>query len=85
MRPTRRRVPQNAKPPGLPQGAENPLEIRSRGRNIEPVFTLPNGFEYSLSECGRGWSASEGMVALNLEDSYAHWVIIDMNQHGVIR
>lgn len=46
---------------------------------------LPDGFEYTLNEVGRGWSSSQGAVALDLKDSYAHWVDIDMNQHGVIR
>ena len=63
----------------------DPIRNPVTGAEHRAGIYLPNGFEYTLSECGRGWSASEGMVALNLEDSYAHWVIIDMNQHGVIR
>ena len=45
----------------------------------------PNGFEYTQNECGRGWSTSSGSVAMELEDSYAHWCEIHMNPHGVIR
>jgi hypothetical protein len=46
---------------------------------------LPNGFEYTLNEVGRGWSSSSGAVAIELTDSYAHWVDLHLNQHGVIR
>jgi hypothetical protein len=45
----------------------------------------PDGFEYTQNECGRGWSSSSGSVAMELEDSYAHWCEIHMNPHGVIR
>ena len=45
----------------------------------------PSGFEYTQNECGRGWSTSSGSVAMELEDSYAHWCEIHMNPHGVIR
>jgi len=33
---------------------------------------MPNGFEYTQNEVGRGWSESSGAVAFKLEDSYAH-------------
>ena len=46
---------------------------------------LPQGFEYTLNEVGRGWSQSSGRTALTLQDSYAHWCEIHLNQDGVIR
>jgi hypothetical protein len=46
---------------------------------------MPNGFEFTQNEVGRGWSQSTGNVPIELEDSYAHWCELHMNNDGVIR
>lgn len=75
----------NCEAVGVATGRGEPIKNPVTGLPHRVGIHLPNGFEYTLNEVGRGWSSSKGNVALNLEDSYAHWVDIDMNQHGVIR
>ena len=82
-------------------GHEGPLgQMRGRGRRIragQPILNPVTGrstasasccrtdSEYTQNEVGRGWSESSGAVAFKLEDSYAHWCELHLNQHGVIR
>lgn len=47
-------------------------------------IVLPNGFEYGQNEVGRGWSVASEGVALELNDSYAHWLELHFNQNGRI-
>ena len=70
---------------GVATGRGEPILNPVTGLEHRVGIHLPKGFEYTLSEVGRGWSTSQGAVTLDLKDSYAHWVDIDMNQHGVIR
>ncbi len=70
---------------GIATGRGEPILNPVTGLEHRVGIHLPNGFEYTLNDVGRGWSSSNGEVALKLEDSYAHWVDINMNQHGVIR
>jgi hypothetical protein len=70
---------------GVAKGRGEPIRNSVTGDEHRVGIHLPDGFEFTLNEVGRGWSTSQGHVALNLEDSYAHWADINMNQHGVIR
>jgi len=75
----------NCEAVGVATGRGEPIKNPVTGAEHRVGIHLPNGFEYTLSECGRGWSASQGTIELDLQDSFAQWVDIDMNQHGVIR
>ena len=48
-------------------------------------FNMPNGFEFTLAEVGRGWAKTMGAIKLNLEDSHAHFAELDITRTGVIR
>ena len=48
-------------------------------------IVMPNGFEFTVNEVGRGWSHSTGKVEIELENSYAHWCELHMNNDGLIR
>ncbi len=67
--------------------------IESRGEPILNPITglehrvridMPNGFEYSLAEAGRGWSKTNGSIQLDLSDSHGHFTILHLNQSGVV-
>ena len=67
--------------------------IESRGEPIlNPVtgqehrvrIDMPNGFEYSFAEAGRGWSKTEGPIPLDLADSYGHFTVLHLNQSGLV-
>jgi len=70
---------------GIASGRGEPILNPVTGAEHRVGIVLPNGFEYTQNEVGRGWSESSGSVAMRLEDSYAHWCALHMNQHGVVR
>jgi hypothetical protein len=70
---------------GAASGRGQPILNPVTGKEHRVGIVLPNGFEYTQNEVGRGWSESSGAVAFKLEDSYAHWCELHLNQHGVIR
>jgi hypothetical protein len=70
---------------GIATGRGEPIRNPVTNAEHRAGIVLPNGFEYTQNEVGRGWSSSEGPVAFKLEDSYAHWCELHLNQHGVIR
>ncbi len=70
---------------GIATGRGEPIRNPVTGAEHRVGILLPNGVEYTQNEVGRGWSASSGTVSMELQDSYAHWCEIHMNQHGVIR
>jgi hypothetical protein len=70
---------------GIATGRGEPIRNPVTGAEHRVGIVLPNGFEYTQNEVGRGWSTSTGAVAITLEDSYAHWCELHLNRHGVIR
>lgn len=54
------------------------------GAEYRGRIDLPNGFEYTLAEMGRGWSKTTGPIELNLADSYGQFAELHLNQDGVI-
>jgi len=66
-------------------GRGEPIRNPVTGQEHRAGIVLPNGFEYGQNEVGRGWSTASGAVALQLQDSYAHWCEIHLNRHGRIK
>ncbi len=73
---------------------EVPGQVESRGEPIMNPHTgtdhrvrinLPNGFEYTTAEIGRGFSKAAAGISITLDDSYGQFNILHMNQDGVIR
>jgi hypothetical protein len=48
-------------------------------------FDMPNGFEFTRAEAGRGWASIQGPIPLELADSHAHFADLNLCQSGVIR
>jgi len=48
-------------------------------------FIMPNGFEFTLAEVGRGWAKTKGAIKLDLADSHAHFAELNITGAGVIR
>jgi hypothetical protein len=48
-------------------------------------FDIPDGFEYSIAEVGRGWANVSGPISFDLADSHAHFVNLHISGTGVIR
>jgi hypothetical protein len=48
-------------------------------------FNMPDGFEFTLAEVGRGWAKTNAAIKLNLADSHAHFAELNITGTGVIR
>jgi hypothetical protein len=70
---------------GIASGRGQPIVNAVTGKEHRVGIVLPEGFEYTQNEVGRGWSQSSGAVAMTLEDSYAQWCELHLNRRGVIR
>lgn len=71
--------------PDLVEGRGEPLRNPVTGEEHRARIDLPDGFEYSLAEVGRGWTRTSGAIALDLQDSHAHFARLHMTQDGVVR
>ncbi|MGH6842796.1 MAG: DUF1326 domain-containing protein [Methylocella sp.] len=48
-------------------------------------FDMPNGFEFTLAEVGRGWAKTTGPIKLDFVDSHAHFAMLNITGAGVVR
>jgi len=55
------------------------------GNEHRARFDMPNGFEFTSAEVGRGWAKSKGSIELALADSHAHFANLHLCQSGVVR
>jgi len=62
-----------------------PIRNPVTGQEHRARIDLPNGFEYELAEIGSGSGRSRGNVALDLDNSYAQFAYLHMNNHGLVR
>jgi len=58
----------------------NPVSGKEHRVRIEPV----GGFEYKKAEIGRGWTKTNGPIALDLADSYGQFAELHLCQDGII-
>jgi hypothetical protein len=70
---------------GVATGRGEPILNPVTGAQHRVGIVMPNGFEYTMNEVGRGWSHSTGEVEIELDNSYAHWCELHMNNDGLIR
>jgi hypothetical protein len=59
----------------------NPVTKQQHRARID----MPDGFEFTVAEVGRGWANTSGAIALNLADSHAHFADLHMTGTGVVR
>jgi hypothetical protein len=70
--------------PGWIDARGEPIRNPVTGEETRARINLPNGFEYDVAEQGRGWAKTSGPVDVQLEDSHAHFAMLDMNERGVV-
>jgi len=58
----------------------NPVTKQTQRARIE----LPDGFEFTLAEAGRGWAETAGAIKLHLADSHAHFAKLHITGSGVV-
>jgi len=55
------------------------------GKELRARIDLPNGFEYTQAEMGRGWSKTTGPIALEFNDTYGQFAQLHLCQDGIVR
>jgi hypothetical protein len=70
---------------GVIDARGEPIKNPVTGNAHRARIALPNGFEYSEAEVGRGWAKTLGPIVHDLKDSHAHFAKLHMNQSGVLR
>lgn len=70
--------------PGWVDARGEPIRNAVTGEDQRARINLPNGFEYDVAEQGRGWAKTHGPVDVQLEDSHAHFAVLDMTGSGVV-
>ncbi len=71
--------------PGVVESRGTPIIDPNSGSEHRARINLPNGFEYTVAEMGSGTTRTTGGIELELNDSYAQFNVLHMNQDGVIR
>ncbi len=70
--------------PGLVESRGEPILNPVTGAEHRVRIDNPNGFEYRLAEIGRGWSSTQGVLPIELADSYGQFCALNLSQSGVI-
>ena len=70
--------------PGVMEGRGEPILNPVTGQPHRVRINLPEGFEYTIAEVGRGFSKTSGAIQLNLQDSHAHFSDLHLTQSGVV-
>lgn len=72
--------------PGITEGRGEPILNPVTGKEHRVRIDIPDGFEYSISESGRGWTNAFGSpVKMELNDSYGQFSRIHLSQSGIVR
>jgi hypothetical protein len=71
--------------PGIVEARGEPIKNPVTGADHRVRIDLPQGFEYTIAEVGRGWADAFGQIPLKLEDSHTHLARLHLSQSGVVR
>ena len=70
--------------PGWIDARGEPITNPVTGEEHTARINLPDGFEYSTCEVGRGWAATNGPLNVQLKDTHAHFADLHMTESGVV-
>jgi len=70
---------------GVTEGRGEPIKNPVTGADHRVRIDIPNGFEYSLAEIGRGWTTVSRPMKFKLADSYAQFAHVNLSQSGIVR
>ena len=71
--------------PGITVGHGEPIVNPVTRQQSRARIELPDGFEYTVAEMGRGWNKTSHPMSLSLDDSYGQFANLHMTQSGVPR
>ena len=70
---------------GVTEGRGEPIKNPVTGAEHRARIDIPDGFEYSLAEVGRGWTTVSRPMNVKLTDSYAQFAHVNLCQSGIVR
>jgi hypothetical protein len=70
---------------GVTEGRGEPIKNPVTNAEHRVRIDIPNGFEYSLAEIGRGWTTVSRPMQFKLNDSYAQFAHVNLCQSGIVR
>jgi len=70
---------------GVTEGRGEPIKNPVTSAEHRVRIDIPNGFEYSLAEIGRGWTTVSRPMQFKLDDSYAQFAHVNLCQSGIVR
>jgi hypothetical protein len=71
--------------PGVTEGRGEPIKNPVTGAEHRVRIDIPNGFEYSLAEIGRGWTKVTRPFPMTLDDTYGQFAHVNLCQSGIVR
>jgi hypothetical protein len=70
---------------GVTEGRGEPIKNPVTGAEHRARIDIPNGFEYSIAEMGRGWTKVSRPIQMNLADSYGQFAHVNLCQNGIVK
>ena len=70
---------------GVAEGRGEPILNPVTGAEHRARIDLPNGFEYTLADMGRGWTKTKGPIELDVSDSYGQFAHVNLCETGIVR
>ena len=70
---------------GLVESDGSPIINPHTGQPHHSQIHLPNGFEYTVAEVGKGTSRVNSAIQLSLDGTHGQFHLMHLNQDGVIR
>ena len=71
--------------PGVTEGRGEPIRNPITGAEYRVRIDIPDGFEYSIAEIGRGWNTVQRPFPMALADSYGQFAHIHLCQSGIVK
>ncbi len=70
---------------GLIEARGEPIKNPVTGQDHRISIDMPDGFEFTSAEVGRGWAHTFGPIRQDLSDSHAHFANLHLTGTGVVR
>jgi hypothetical protein len=70
---------------GVADGRGEPIKNPVTGAEFRGRIDLPDSFEYTLAEMGRGWTTITKPMAITLADSYGQFAHVNLCQSGLVK
>lgn len=71
--------------PGYIETRGRPIRNLTTGAETRAQIVLPDGFEYEIAEVGSASSRTQGPIEVHIEDKYAQFAHLHLNNQGVVR